>query len=147
GKIGKDAYDKACVAETEARKGNIRTVLRTHHGENRIPDVEKYDLPGDYRLVVQRVNGVDPGRVFLFVGSHDETEQWLEHHRRFRWERPKPGVKQTADPLSRLEQEKQGFQQELKNRDSDRQKLAGTIESLNHEKHELGEKLRAQEKD
>jgi hypothetical protein len=140
GKIGKDVYDKARVAEAEADQGSIRTVPRTHHGEDRIPDAEKYDLPGDYRLVVQRVNGDESARVFLFVGSHDETEQWLENHRGRRWA-PKPCAKLTPDP------EKQRLQHELKKRESEQQQLAGQVVDLAHENDELGEKLRVRERD
>jgi hypothetical protein len=146
GKIGKDAYDKARVAEAEAIQGTIRTVSRTHHGEDRIPDAEKYDLPGDYRLVVQRVNGFDPGRVFLFVGSHDDAEQWLENHRGLRWQ-PKPSGKQTPDPVSQLEQEKQRLQQELKKRQSEQQQLAVEVEGLERQNGELADKLNARDKD
>lgn len=65
--------------------GEIKSVPRTKHGETRIPDVEKYDLSDGYRLVVQLVDGVAKTRAFLFVGSHDESDRWLDAHRNYRW--------------------------------------------------------------
>ena len=56
------------------------TVLcqRTRNGELRIKNCVKYDLGGGYRLVTIRVEC----HLFIpFVGSHDDTDQWIEHHR------------------------------------------------------------------
>jgi hypothetical protein len=64
---------------------------RTKHGETRIPNVEKYDLSDSCRLVVQLVDGVTKTRAFLFCGSHDDTERWLDNHRNHHW------VKNTTD--------------------------------------------------
>jgi len=101
GKTGKDVYDKVCVAEKEAREGAIKTIPRTNNGENRIPDAEKYDLPYDYRLVIQRVKD---GKVFLFVGSHDDAEQWLENNRGYIWQ-AKSNMKRPQVSLSSVELE------------------------------------------
>ncbi|WP_265211973.1 3'-5' exonuclease [Herbaspirillum lusitanum] len=65
--------------------GEIVSLPRTKHGESRIPNVEKYDLPEAYRLVVQLVDGVEKSRAFLFVGNHDDAEHWLDTHRNYRW--------------------------------------------------------------
>lgn len=56
------------------------TVLcqRTRKGELRIKNCVKYDLGGGYRLVTIRV---DCHLFITFVGSHDDTDQWIEHHR------------------------------------------------------------------
>lgn len=51
---------------------------RTRNGEGRIKNCVKYDLGGGYRLVTIRV---DAHLFICFVGSHDETNQWIEHHR------------------------------------------------------------------
>jgi len=49
----------------------------TNYGETRIEHCVKYDLPGACRLVtIQDDNSV----WFLFVGDHEETEQWLDSH-------------------------------------------------------------------
>ncbi len=56
------------------------TVLsqRTRKGELRIKNCVKYDLGGGYRLVTIRADS----HLFIpFVGSHDDTDQWIEHHR------------------------------------------------------------------
>lgn len=52
--------------------------LETNHGEKRISNVVKYDIGHGCRLVT-----LDKGRIvfLLFVGTHDETEQWIEGHR------------------------------------------------------------------
>lgn len=60
-----------CEAEVVAGK-------RTRHGEQRISNCVKYDLGGGYRLITIRV---DCHLLVLFAGTHDETDQWLEHHR------------------------------------------------------------------
>ncbi|WP_298612198.1 hypothetical protein [uncultured Thiothrix sp.] len=46
----------------------------THHGENRLPHCFKYDLHDASRLVTQQYNNCC---TFLFVGTHEETEEWL----------------------------------------------------------------------
>lgn len=65
--------------------GEIKSLPRTKHGESRIDDVEKYDLPDGHRLVVQLVDGKLKTRAFLYVGSHDDTQRWLDNHRNYRW--------------------------------------------------------------
>ncbi|MBI5327322.1 MAG: UvrD-helicase domain-containing protein [Deltaproteobacteria bacterium] len=50
----------------------------TNHGETRIKNCFKYDLKDGYRLItVQQSNC----RIFLYVGTHDECERWLEQNR------------------------------------------------------------------
>jgi superfamily I DNA/RNA helicase len=82
-----DAHKKVCAALTEANLYGRITLERTHHGEDRLPDCEKYDLGGGYRLVVQMVDTDKGHRAFLFVGSHDDAEYWIERHRNYRWVR------------------------------------------------------------
>ena len=73
-------YNKVNTAFTEAQQtGGIVSLPRTRHGEGRSADIEKFDLGDGYRLVVQ-VEDSDH-RVFQFVGSHDETEAWLDSRR------------------------------------------------------------------
>jgi len=51
---------------------------RTKNGEYRISNCIKYDLGNGYRLVTIK----DGQNLFVpFVGGHDETDLWLEHHR------------------------------------------------------------------
>jgi hypothetical protein len=56
------------AAITEAGINGEITLPRTKHGESRIPDVEKYDLPDAFRIVVQLVDGIVKTRAFLFCG-------------------------------------------------------------------------------
>ena len=51
---------------------------RTRHGELRLKNCRKYDLGGGYRLIT-----LQEGRQLLFacVGSHDDTDLWLERNR------------------------------------------------------------------
>lgn len=51
---------------------------RTRNGEARIKNCVKYDLGGGYRLVTIKA---DNHLFICFVGSHDEANQWIEHHR------------------------------------------------------------------
>lgn len=74
------------AAMTEAgTNGEIMSLPRTKHGETRIPNVEKYDLPDAFRLVVQVVNSIEKSRAFLFVGNHDDAEHWLDVHKNYKW--------------------------------------------------------------
>jgi superfamily I DNA/RNA helicase len=75
---------RAAISEA-GMNGEIQSLPRTKHGETRIPDVEKYDLPEGHRLVVQLVDGMAKIRAFLFCGSHDESDRWLNNHRNYRW--------------------------------------------------------------
>ena len=51
---------------------------RTKNGEYRISNCIKYNLGNGYRLVTIK----DGQNLFVpFVGGHDETDLWLEHHR------------------------------------------------------------------
>lgn len=75
---------RAAIGEA-GMSGEIKGLPRTKHGEGRLPNVEKYDLPDAYRLVVQLVDGVAHLRAFLFVGTHDDAERWLDAHRNYRW--------------------------------------------------------------
>lgn len=51
---------------------------RTKKGEYRISNCVKYDLGHGYRMVTVR-NGQH--LFILFIGGHDETDQWLDRHR------------------------------------------------------------------
>jgi hypothetical protein len=51
---------------------------RTRNGELRIKNCVKYDLGSGYRLVTIKA---DYDLFITFVGSHDDTDQWIEHHR------------------------------------------------------------------
>lgn len=77
---------RAALAEA-AMSGEIKSLSRTKHGENRLPNVEKYDLSDGYRLIVQLVDGAKKTRAFLFAGSHDDADRWLDHHKDYRWVR------------------------------------------------------------
>ena len=75
---------RAAISEA-GMTGEIQSLSRTKHGESRIPHVEKYDLSDGHRLVVQLVDGQAKERAFLFVGSHDDAQRWLDNHRNYRW--------------------------------------------------------------
>lgn len=77
---------KAAMAEA-GTDGEINSLPRTKHGESRLPDIEKYDLPDAFRLVVQVVDGKSRQRAFLFIGNHDDAQQWLDNHKNYRWVR------------------------------------------------------------
>jgi superfamily I DNA/RNA helicase len=57
----------------------------SRYGEDRIPNVEKYMVSDGDRLVVQLIDPKNKVRVFLFVGTHDETQRWLDSHPDYRW--------------------------------------------------------------
>lgn len=51
---------------------------RTRHGESRLKNCLKYDLGGGYRLIAIREG---QHLFFVCVGSHDDTDLWLEKNR------------------------------------------------------------------
>lgn len=84
----KNAAARAQQALSEAQlDGEIKCVPRTFHGEDRLPNVEKYHLTDAYRLVVQLMDGNKKIRAFLFVGVHDDAESWLNSKRGYRYVR------------------------------------------------------------
>ncbi|TKB11606.1 hypothetical protein [Desulforhopalus sp. IMCC35007] len=53
-------------------------IKRTRNGEQRIKNCVKYDLGGGFRLVTVMIGD----NLFVpFLGSHDETDQWLDRHK------------------------------------------------------------------
>lgn len=50
----------------------------TRSGEGRIRDCWKYDLVDAYRLLTVMAEDY---LIFLFVGTHDECDQWIVHNR------------------------------------------------------------------
>lgn len=74
---------KAALYDAQT-KGRI-TLPRSRHGEDRIPNVEKYMVSDGDRLVVQVVDYRTNHRIFLFTGTHDETQRWLDAHPDYRW--------------------------------------------------------------
>ncbi|WP_295841947.1 3'-5' exonuclease [uncultured Xanthomonas sp.] len=73
------------AAMSEASTDGTISLPRTKHGETRLPNIEKYDLPEGFRLVVQLIDGVAKTRVFLYVGTHDDAQRWLDTHKNYRW--------------------------------------------------------------
>ena len=63
----------------------------THSGEGRIKDCWKYDLVEAYRLLTVMA---EDHLIFLFVGTHDECDQWIVHNRG--WE---PGLEKRGSKI------------------------------------------------
>lgn len=49
--------------------------------DSRIPNCYKYELPDGYRIVFQKVENVENEYLALFVGSHDDTDHFLDTHK------------------------------------------------------------------
>lgn len=84
----------------------------SRHGEDRIPNVEKYMVSDGDRLVVQVIDPPNKIRVFLFVGTHDATQRWLDSHCDYQWVEKKSDSKiefvqvtQTMSPQQKPTQE------------------------------------------
>ena len=75
------------LARLASHKGRHSDTVhkRTRHGEARIEKCKKFDLVGGYRLVYIREA---QQYYFLFVGSHDDCDHWLTHHRDLTLEMP-----------------------------------------------------------
>jgi len=82
GKKAELAADKAEAIVQDIRQYGCQceAVLckRTRNGEQRLKNCVKYDLGSGYRLVTIRN---DCHLFIVFVGSHDDTDQWIERHR------------------------------------------------------------------
>ena len=63
----------------------------TRHGEARIENCQKFDLVGGYRLVYVKE---DNHYFFLFAGTHDDCDRWLNNNRNL-----KPEPNGTEMPL------------------------------------------------
>ncbi len=72
------AYREAAAAINNWRHSVPVTLTHTNSGGNRIPHTVKYDLHGAYRLVPVEY---EPARIRVFVGSHAESEHWLNSNR------------------------------------------------------------------
>jgi hypothetical protein len=88
GGVAQLAYDEVRAAINNWRHRLTVTITPTRNGESRIPHAVKYDLRGAYRLVtVEHENA----RILLFVGSHADTDLWLDRHRGARFVVSKDG--------------------------------------------------------
>ena len=56
-------------------------VSKIFRKETRIPNCYKYELPEGYRIVFQKVEGTKDKFLALSVGSHDEVDRFLDHHK------------------------------------------------------------------
>lgn len=64
------------LAGNESLSPKLRSML-TQYGDARIKNCYKFDLRGAYRLVYVWQEGCF---VFLFLGSHDETDMWMRNN-------------------------------------------------------------------
>jgi superfamily I DNA/RNA helicase len=78
GGLGEYAFAEAQAAIQNWKRGWASALRLTHNGESRIPHAKKYDLPGFFRLVTTEHEGV---RTLLWIGKHDEVEQWLDRRK------------------------------------------------------------------
>lgn len=56
----------------------LKKIPVTNHGETRIKNCIKYDLPGFCRLVTVQENNVC---AFIFLGTHEECDKWLDNNK------------------------------------------------------------------
>ena len=77
------AVQMARAAHSEAQTEG--TISLKPRDDNRLPGLEKFDLVDGHRLVTQVIDPAKRLRVFLFIGTHDETQRWLDLHRGYRF--------------------------------------------------------------
>lgn len=84
GKKGEIATEKAADVMDHLATGvplHLQTRLLTKKGEARIPGCVKFDLGSGYRMVcIQEKEDL----YLLFVGTHDESDRWIENNREIR---------------------------------------------------------------
>jgi hypothetical protein len=71
-------YREAVTAIQNWKNGKSPGLKTTDNGESRIRHAIKYHLAGFFRLVTTEHDGV---RILLFIGKHDDVEEWLDKHR------------------------------------------------------------------
>lgn len=82
---------------------------RTKNGEYRISNCVKYDLGNGFRLVTIRSGS----HLFIpFVGSHDETDQWLDSHKQYEFKPGDPAYRR--EPVLGVEKSDQADQEQEK---------------------------------
>lgn len=99
-KAGGRAALAAERVETILARLAFRTDLKPVHkltkfGERRIAGCKKFNLGGGYRLVYIQE---DQHYIFLFVGTHDDCDRWLNNHKHF-----KPTIPDTPPPCPALQ--------------------------------------------
>lgn len=75
---------------------SVFTAPLTNHGENRIPHARKYDLTGFARLVTVVNNDIC---MFLFAGTHDDVDHWLERNTGVDFVAKQQGGKRVLEPV------------------------------------------------
>ncbi|HDQ39806.1 MAG TPA: hypothetical protein ENN39_02085 [Desulfonatronum sp.] len=84
GKAGVAARQARELIQDMADKNHLDLKQRsklTLNGEARIENCQKFHLVNGYRLVFVRNGGCF---IFLFLGSHDETDAWIKNNSGFR---------------------------------------------------------------
>lgn len=72
------AVNKAQTIISNLQLGIDCSNLETNKGESRIKHAVKYDLASGGRLVTVQKDGY---AYLLFLGTHDETEKWIDNHK------------------------------------------------------------------
>lgn len=84
GRAGKSARDAAAraekiIADLQADPLHDEAeIKRTRYGELRLRHCRKYDLACGYRLIGLKRQG---RLIFVYIGSHDECQRWIENNR------------------------------------------------------------------
>ncbi|MEX3763694.1 UvrD-helicase domain-containing protein [Paraburkholderia phenoliruptrix] len=82
GRFARAAQQVLKVVTLSQRKTEVSEVFQglvtTNHGESRIQHCTKYDLMGACRLVTVQHDGIC---LFLFTGTHDDCDEWLERNK------------------------------------------------------------------
>lgn len=77
---GKKAqYNQAWAVLGELESG--AEVSKNFRPDSRIPNCYKYELPDGYRIILQQVENVENEFLALFVGSHDDSDHFLNTHK------------------------------------------------------------------
>ena len=75
----KTQYNQAWAILGELESGV--DVSKKFRPESRIPNCWKYELPDGFRIVLQKVENVENEFLALFVGSHDDSDHFLNTHK------------------------------------------------------------------
>lgn len=116
----------ASLIEDGGGMANVANKL-TWHGEARLEKGLKFDLGAGYRLISARHGRI---MLFLFSGTHDECDRWLENNRGRRFfvdadmdgldEQKEAGVEMSVDPddeAEELDEYEQFIQEKITQKD------------------------------
>ncbi|MFA5823330.1 MAG: 3'-5' exonuclease [Thermodesulfovibrionales bacterium] len=85
-------YEQATMILSELQMET--KVSKNFRDDCRIPNCHKFELRDGYRIVFQKIEGTQDSYLALYIGSHDEVDRYLDHHKGWIFDPTKHGLKE-----------------------------------------------------